>query len=146
MEAGSEEETTRAALRQLLSSQSGHTACGGERAKQIGTNIISSSDKYIFQFPNQSGHTHLAHSGERAEQVQPVRGCICPQEGSQKTQERSEQAYMYVQFHSAQPFVHRSSESWRISAKTSTPITPENLETNRQLQNSNTVCFQFSTL
>ena len=42
-EAGSKEGTTRAALRQLLSSPGGHTvtdtACGGEIAKQIETNI-----------------------------------------------------------------------------------------------------------
>ena len=93
-EAGSQEGTTRAALRQLLSSQREHTvtqtASSRERAKQIGTNIIFNSDKYIFQFSNQSGHTQLAHSGERAKQVQPVQGCICTQERSEKTQERSE--------------------------------------------------------
>ena len=83
------------------------TACGGEIAKQIGTNIIFNSDKYAFQFSNQTGDTQLAHSGERAKQVQPVRRCICPQERSEKTQERSEEAYMYVQFHSVQPFVQR---------------------------------------
>jgi len=38
----------RAALRQLLSSQSGHTVSGGEISKQIETNTIWKSNKYFF--------------------------------------------------------------------------------------------------